>query len=170
MVGYWERFHRSPDEGFWACLGDLPPDMPRRPETFVSLCNLMLKLRGISRFSAILWSDSPQSNNRKDNPLWVTPFIPLERPNVKHTMVGLFKATTAYTSASADARAALATQLSGETRVRHWQTARKLCPDTRRLQLTTPPPQNHCVSRPNKGKNYSWANHPDNVNMGSHAA
>ena len=28
--------------------------MPRRPETWVSLCNLMLKLRGISRSSAIL--------------------------------------------------------------------------------------------------------------------
>ena len=27
------------------CLGDLPPDIPRRPETWVSLCNLMLKLR-----------------------------------------------------------------------------------------------------------------------------
>ena len=36
-------FLRSPDKGFWACLGDLPPD--------------------------ILGSDSPQSNNRKDNSL-----------------------------------------------------------------------------------------------------
>ena len=26
-------FLRSPDKGFWACLGDLPPDMPRRPES-----------------------------------------------------------------------------------------------------------------------------------------
>ena len=24
-------FRRSPDKGFWACLGDLLPDMPRRP-------------------------------------------------------------------------------------------------------------------------------------------
>ena len=47
----------------------------------------------------------------------------------------LFKATTAYTSASTDARAALAPQLSGGTRVRHWQSARRLWPDTRRLQL-----------------------------------
>ena len=23
---------RSADKGFWACLGDLPPNMPRRPE------------------------------------------------------------------------------------------------------------------------------------------
>ena len=30
-------FLRSPDKGFWACLGDIPPDMPRRPETWVSL-------------------------------------------------------------------------------------------------------------------------------------
>ena len=103
--------------GFWACLGDLPPDMPRRPETWVSLCNLRLKLRGISRSSAIIGSDSPQSNNRKDNCLWVTPFIPLQRPNVKHAIAGYFEATTAYTSASTDARAALAPQLSGETRV-----------------------------------------------------
>ena len=28
-------FLRSPDKGFWACLGDIPPDMPRRPETWV---------------------------------------------------------------------------------------------------------------------------------------
>ena len=41
--------------------------MPRRPETWVSLCNLMLKLCGISHSSAILGSDSPQSNNRKGN-------------------------------------------------------------------------------------------------------
>ena len=47
--------------------GDVLPDMPRRPETWVSLCNLMLKLRCISRSSAIIGSDSPQSNNRKGN-------------------------------------------------------------------------------------------------------
>ena len=54
-------------------------------------CNLMLKLRGISRSSAILRSDSPKSNNRKDNSLWVTPFIPRERPNVKHAIVGYLR-------------------------------------------------------------------------------
>ena len=37
-------FLRSPDKGFWACLGDIPPDMPRRPETRVSLYNLILML------------------------------------------------------------------------------------------------------------------------------
>ena len=45
------------------------PSHARRPETWVSLCNLMLKLRGISRSSAILGSDSPRSNNRKINSL-----------------------------------------------------------------------------------------------------
>ena len=90
----------SSDKGFWACLGYLPPDMPRRPETWVSLCNLMLKHRGISRSSAILGSDSPQSNKF-----------------------------------STDAGAVLAPLLSGRTRVRHWQSARRLWPDTRGLQL-----------------------------------
>ena len=92
-------FLRSPNKGFWACLGDLLPYMPRRPETWVSLCNLMLKLCG----SAILWSDSPQSSNRKGNsihPPWETWCQTL--------YWRLFKATTAYTSACTDARAALA--------------------------------------------------------------
>ena len=84
-------FLRSPDKGFWACLGDIPPDMPRRPETWVSLYNLMMKLCGILRSSAILGSDSPQSNNRKDHSLWVTPFIPRERPNVKHAIAGYLR-------------------------------------------------------------------------------
>ena len=84
-------FLRSPDKGFWARLGDIPPDMPRRPETWVSLYNLMMKLCGILRSSAILGSDSPQSNNRKDHSLWVTPFIPRERPNVKHAIAGYLR-------------------------------------------------------------------------------
>ena len=83
-------FLRSPDKGFWACLGDLPPDKPRRPETWVSLCNLMLKLCGNSRSSAILGSDSPQSSNRKDNSLWATPFILRER-RVKHAIAGYLR-------------------------------------------------------------------------------
>ena len=60
--------------------------------------------------------NSPQSNNRKGN-------------------CRLFKATTAYSSACNDARAALAQLLNGGTRVRHWQSVRILRPDTRRLQL-----------------------------------
>ena len=95
----------------------------------------MLKLSGISRSSSILGSDSPQSNNRKDHSLWVTPIIPREKPNVKHAIAGYLKATTASTSASTDAGAALAPLLSGGTSVRHWQSARRLWPDTRRLQL-----------------------------------
>ena len=91
MVGIESVFLLSPDKGPWACLGNLPPDMPRRPETWVSLCNLMLKLCDISRSPAILGSDSPQSNNRKDNSLWVTPFIPRERPKVKHAIVGYLR-------------------------------------------------------------------------------
>ena len=82
-------FLRSPNKGFWACLGDLPTDIPRRPETWVSLCNLMLELCGISRSSAILGSDSPQSNNRKGNPIHI---IPRERPNVlKHAIAGYLR-------------------------------------------------------------------------------
>ena len=68
MVGYawWvivSIFLHSADKEFWACLGDLPADMPRRTETWVLLCNLLLKLRGNSHSSAILGSDSPRSNN-----------------------------------------------------------------------------------------------------------
>ena len=123
-------FLRSPDKKFWACLGDLPPDMPRRPETWVSLCNLMLKLCGISLSSAILGSDSPQSNNRKDNSLWVTPFISRERPNVKHAVAGYLRLQQP-TPAPALMRE-LAPQLSGGTGVLHWQSTRRLWSDTRR--------------------------------------
>ena len=47
-------FLRSPDKGYWACLGDIPPDMPRRPET--------QKL--LSRYSSYR-----QTQKRKD-PVW----------------------------------------------------------------------------------------------------
>ena len=93
----------------------------------------------ILRSSAILGSDSPQSNNRKDNSLWVTPFIPRERCQTHYCRLftcDMFKATTAYISASTDAGAASAPLLSGGARVRHWQSARWLWPDTRRLQLS----------------------------------
>ena len=99
-------FLRLPDKGFWARLGYLPPDMPRRPETWVSLCNLMLKLRGISHSSAILGSDSPQSNNRK-----------VTQDLMSNTLLPVIKATTAYNSACTDARAAFAPLFSGGTRV-----------------------------------------------------
>ena len=48
-------------------------------------------LCGISCRSAIHESDSPKSNNRKDHSLWVTPFIPRERPNVKHAIAGYLR-------------------------------------------------------------------------------
>ena len=45
----------------------------------------------------------------------VTSFIPRDRPNVIiHDIAALFKATKAYNSASTDARAVLAPQLSGD--------------------------------------------------------
>ena len=92
--------------------------MSRRPETWVSLYNLMMKHRGISRSSAILGWDSPQSNNRKDNSLWVTPFIPRERPNVQHAIAGYLR---------------LLVECRKEGTL--WQAARRLWQDTRRLQL-----------------------------------
>ena len=51
----------------------------------------MLKHSGISHSYAILGSDSPRGNNKKDNSLWVTPFIPHERPNVKHAIAGYLR-------------------------------------------------------------------------------
>ena len=65
----------------------------------------------------------------------VTPFISRRKPNANTRFCRLFKATSAYTSVCTDAGAALAPLLSGGTRVRHWQYARRLWPDTRRLQL-----------------------------------
>ena len=62
---------------------------------------------------AILGSDCPQSNSRKDNSLWVTPFNPRERPNVKHAIAGYLRLL------QPTPRAALAPQLSVGTRVRN---------------------------------------------------
>ena len=90
-------FLRSPDKEFWACLGDLPPDMPRRPETWVLLCNLMLNFCGISRSFANPGLDSLQSNNRKGNSIH-SPWETLcQTPYCR-----LFKATAAYTSTCTD--------------------------------------------------------------------
>ena len=93
----------------------------------------MLKLCGILRSSAILESDSPQSSNRKDYSLWVTPFIPHERPNVKQAITGYL-------------RLPQPTSAPALMRVLHWlrcwaeepgydTSAQRLWPDTRRLQL-----------------------------------
>ena len=103
--------------------------MPRRPDTWVSLRNLMLKLRGISHF-AILGSDSPQSQSNNSyrvinsiHPKWYT-----------------------ADSACTDTGAALAPLSNRGTRLRHWQSARRLWPDTRRLQL----PLDDCCRPENK--------------------
>ena len=100
--------------------------------SWVLLCNLMLKLRCISRSSAILGSDSPRCNS----------IYSPERPNANTSYCRLFKATTAYTNARTDAGTALALLLSGGTGVHHWQSTRRLWPDTRRLQL----PFDNCCS------------------------
>ena len=71
--------------------GIYPQACPDGRRLEFSLCNLMPNLCGILRSCAILGSDSPQSNNRKDNSLWVTPFIPRERPNVKHAIAGYLR-------------------------------------------------------------------------------
>ena len=58
-------FLHSPYDVFWACLGDLPPDKSRGPESWVLLCNLMLqqRLQGLSHSPAIPGLDSTQSND-----------------------------------------------------------------------------------------------------------
>ena len=62
---------------------------PRHAQTAGNLSFAVLC--GILRSSAIIGSDSPQSKNRKDHSLWVTPFIPRERPNVKHAIAGYLR-------------------------------------------------------------------------------
>ena len=109
-------FLRSPYKGFWACLGDLPPDMPRRPETWVSLCNLKLTI-------ALLSSDRIGLDHR----VTIGGVIPLIPCTTNYCRI--FKATTAYTSGCTDTRAVLAPQLSGGPRVHHWQSARSLWQD-----------------------------------------
>ena len=128
-------FLRSPDKGFWACPGDLPPDMLRRSETWISLCNLMVKLCGISRSSAILGSDSPKSNNGKDNSLWVALFIPLERPSVKPAIAGYLRLPQPTPPPSLMRELHYHRIWADGNRVRHWQSAGIVWPDTRKLQL-----------------------------------
>ena len=76
----WSVFICSPDKGFWICLWDLLTDMPRRSETWVSLCKLMLKLA---------FCTTPLSSGRivpRVTIAGVTLFIPRERPNVQHSI------------------------------------------------------------------------------------
>ena len=89
MVGYSERFPSLARSGV---LGMSRGSTPRHAQMAGDLgFAVMLKLRGILRSSAILGSDSPQSNNRMENSLWVTPVIPRERPNVKHAIAGYLR-------------------------------------------------------------------------------
>ena len=64
---------------------------PRHAQTAGDLSFAVLFYDETSRSSTILGSDSPQSHNRKDHSLWVTPFIPRERPNVKHAIAGYLR-------------------------------------------------------------------------------
>ena len=94
---------------------------PRHAQTAGDLVFAVQFNAGMSHSSTILGSVNRQRNNRKGNSI----HSPCERPNViKHAI------------ASTDAGAALAPLLSGGTRVYHsGQSARRLWPDTRRLQL-----------------------------------
>ena len=105
-------FLRSPDKGFWACLVDLPPDIPRRPETWATVCNLMLAFR-----------TAPLSSGRivpRVTIVRVSPFIPSDRTNVRHSIVG-YSRLPRPTPAPALMR--VLHWLSGGTRVHHWQSA-----------------------------------------------
>ena len=62
-------FPHSPDKRYWACLGDLHPDTPKRSKTWVPLYKTQL------HSSAILGTDSPRR---------VAPFIPRGRKYVWH--------------------------------------------------------------------------------------
>ena len=119
-------FH-SPDKGFWACLGDLPPD------------GLRLGFRcAIYCCNSVAFRAHPLSSGRivcRATMGRVTPFIPVRDLMSSTCYCQLFKATTACTSASTDARAALSPHSCEGTRVRLWQSALKLLPDMRRLQL-----------------------------------
>ena len=81
MVGFESVFLHSPNKGFWVCLGDSPPGMPRRSKV------------------APLSSGQIVPRVTTDQQLRVTPIIPRVRHNVKHSIAGCFKATTANISA-----------------------------------------------------------------------
>ena len=73
---------------------------PRPLETWVSLCNVMLKLHGFPR--SYLSSGRIVSRVTIGR---VTPFNPRQRPNANTRYCRLFKATMAYTSTRTDAGA-----------------------------------------------------------------
>ena len=89
MIGHESVFLRSPDKGFWASLGYLP----RHAQTAGDLGFAVQFNAETSWHFALRYpmADSPQNNNNKDNSLWVTSFIPRERPNVKHAIAGYLR-------------------------------------------------------------------------------
>ena len=100
---------------------------PRHAQTAGDLGFAVQFNAGISHSSAILGSDNPQRNNRKGNSI----HTPCERHNViKHTIADYLRLPR-----PTPAPAPLAPLLSRGTGVHHWQSARRLWPDTRRLQL-----------------------------------
>ena len=70
--GLLRAFSFARPKGVMGMSRGVTPGMVRQPETWVSLSNLMLKLHGISHSSAILESNSPQSNNNKGNSIHPT--------------------------------------------------------------------------------------------------
>ena len=125
MLGYWERFPSLAQSGV---LGMSRGSAPRHAQTAGDL-GFAVQFNAETPWQLRYpGSDSPQSNNRKGNSIhspWET--------QCQTRYCRLFKATTAYTSACTDAGAALAPLLSGGTRVRHWESARRLWSDPRRL-------------------------------------
>ena len=102
---------------------DLYPDMPGRSKTWVSLFKLMLKHCGISHSSAIIGSDSPQSN-------WGILHSFIHSFHVGDMMSNILLpvvqgSTTANISDWTDARAALALLLIGRIRVGCWQSPQR---------------------------------------------
>ena len=65
-------FLRSSDKGFWACLGDIPPDMPRRAETWVSLCNFCFFV--LVQWAIYIWFPRKQGHHPMLFQCWISVF------------------------------------------------------------------------------------------------
>ena len=131
VIGHGESvFFHSPDTGFLACLWDLPPDMSIRSDICVSLGNLLLKLRGISRSSVILESDSPQSDNRKGNSIhssWET--------WCQHTLLPVIQGYHGLHQRMHSCGCCIGSAVEQRNQCTALAIRRSLWPDMRRLQL-----------------------------------
>ena len=93
----------------------------------IAFVNTVYKLFSYTRLNAKLGFSKTSFVNTDDN--------------VQHSIAGCFKATMASISActadsaGTDTGAALAPLSNGGTRVRHWQSTRRLWPDSWKLQL-----------------------------------